>query len=189
MESNVKKLLKDSGALLEGHFLLTSGRHSNKYVEKFRLMESPEHLDRICKLMSDMYKQENVDIILGAAIGGILLSGGVGKHLDKKTIFTERVEGKMELRRGFEIKDNDRVLIVEDIVSTGGSIFELIDVVEEYNGRVMGIVSIVNRSVDEINFGYNFKSLLKYPIQSYDSIECPECLQDIPMTQRGRSGK
>ena len=71
MESNVKKLLKDSGALLEGHFLLTSGRHSNKYIEKFRLMESPEHLDRICKLMSDMYKQENIDIILGAAIGGI----------------------------------------------------------------------------------------------------------------------
>ena len=189
MKSNVKKLLKDSGALLEGHFLLTSGRHSNKYIEKFRLIESPEHLDRICELMSDMYKQENVDIILGAAIGGILLSGGVGKHLDRKTIFTERVEGKMELRRGFEIKDNDRVLIVEDIVTTGGSIFELIKVVEEYNGSVVGIVSIVNRSVDKIDFGYEFKSLLEYPIQSYDSPKCPECLKDTPMTHRGRSGK
>ena len=123
MESNVKKLLKDSGALLEGHFLLTSGRHSNKYIEKFRLMESPEHLDRICELMSDMYKQENVDIILGAAIGGILIAGGVGKYLNKKHIFTERVDGKMEKDTPLEIiiKHFDHLINIlgEDRVAIG----------------------------------------------------------------------
>ena len=189
MKNNVKDLLKQSGALLEGHFLLTSGKHSNKYVEKFRLMESPEHLNKICRLMSEKYNNHDIDIVMGAAIGGILLSGGVGKHLNKKSIFTERIKGKMELRRGFEIKEDDNILIVEDIVTTGGSIFELIKIIEKCKGNVAGILCIVNRNIEEINFGYNFQSLLNYPIRNYDRNDCPDCLNKIPMIHRGRSGK
>ena len=92
MSNEILSLLKESGALLEGHFLLTSGRHSDKYIEKFRLMESPNHLDKICQKMSSQFSKDSVDIVLGAAIGGILLSSGVAKYLEKKGIFTERVQ-------------------------------------------------------------------------------------------------
>ena len=189
MENKILKLLKESGAFLEGHFLLTSGRHSNIYIEKFRLMESPNQLDRICKMMSDQFDSDSVDIVLGAAIGGILLSSGVAKYLDKKSIFTERVEEKMELRRGFEIKQNSRVLIVEDIVSTGGSILELIDVVKQNKAKVSGIVSIVHRSLEEIDFGCEYRPLLCYPVKSWDDEDIPDWLSKIPITIHGRSGK
>ena len=189
MNNDILELLKDSGAFMEGHFLLTSGRHSDKYIEKFRLMESPKHLDKICNLMAKQFIEDDVDIVLGAAIGGILLSSGVAKYLNKKSIFTERVETNMELRRGFEIKNNHRVLIVEDIVTTGGSIVELIEVVKQNNGEVAGITSIVDRSTQEVDFGYNYKPLFRYPVESWDEDSIPSWLKEIPLTQRGRSGK
>ena len=189
MKNNILQLLKDSGSFLEGHFLLTSGRHSNIYIEKFRLMESPNHLDEICKMMANQFNTDTVDIVLGAAIGGILLSSGVAKYLNKKSIFTERVKDKMELRRGFEIKENSNVLIVEDIVSTGGSIFELIDIVNKYKGNVLGITSIVHRSIEEIDFGSIYKPLLRYPVKSWEEDKIPDWLNEIPITVNGRSGK
>ncbi len=189
MENKILELLKDSGAFLEGHFLLTSGKHSNIYIEKFRLMESPGHLDTICRMMSSQFNQDEVDIVLGAAIGGILLSSGVAKYLNKKSIFTERIKEKMELRRGFEIKDNSKVLIVEDIVSTGGSIFELIDIVKKNNANVIGVTSIVHRSIDKIDFGVNYKPLLSYPVKSWLEEDVPDWLDEIPITIHGRSGK
>ena len=189
MDNNILKLLKESGAFMEGHFLLTSGRHSDKYIEKFRLMESPEHLDKICNLMAKQFIEKGIDIVLGAAIGGILLSSGVAKYLNKKSIFTERVKSNMELRRGFDIKSNDRVLIVEDIVTTGGSIFELIEVVKQNNGEVAGITSIADRNIEDIDFGFDYKPLLKYPVQSWDANNVPSWLAETPLTQRGRSGK
>ncbi len=189
MSNDILNLLKDSGAFLEGHFLLTSGRHSNRYIEKFRLMESPEHLDKICEKMSEQFDANSIDIVLGAAIGGILLSSGVAKYLGKKGIFTERIQKNMELRRGFEIKENSNVLIVEDIVSTGGSIFELIDVVNKYNANVIGVTSIVHRSMKEIDFGCKYKPLLEYPVESWDEDDIPDWLNKIPITVHGRSGK
>ena len=189
MNNDILELLKDSGAFMEGHFLLTSGRHSDKYIEKFRLMESPEHLDKICNLMANQFVEDDIDIVLGAAIGGILLSSGVAKHLNKKSIFTERVETNMELRRGFEIKNNYRVLIVEDIVTTGGSIFELIEVVKQNNGEVIGVTSIVDRSTQEVDFGCDYKPLLRYPVESWNENDIPLWLKEIPLTHRGRSGK
>ena len=189
MSNDILDLLKDSGAFLEGHFLLTSGRHSNRYIEKFRLMESPEHLDKICQKMSEQFNADSVDIVLGAAIGGILLSSGVAKYIGKKGIFTERVQEKMELRRGFEIKENSNVLIVEDIVSTGGSIFELIEVVNNCNANVVGVTSIVHRSMEDISFDCPYKPLLNYPVESWDANEIPDWLEKTPITVHGRSGK
>tara|TARA_Y100001960_G_C14619055_1_gene799794 strand:+ start:114 stop:683 length:570 start_codon:yes stop_codon:yes gene_type:complete len=189
MKNKILDLLKDSGAFLEGHFLLTSGKHSNIYIEKFRLMESPKHLEVICKMMSSQFNQNKVDIVLGAAIGGILLSSGVAKYLNKKSIFTERIKEKMELRRGFEIKENSRVLIVEDIVSTGGSIFELIDVVKNNKANVVGVASIVHRSLEEIDFGCDYKPLLHHPVESWYEKDVPGWLSKIPITVHGRSGK
>ena len=104
--AKILNILIESGAILEGHFLLTSGRHSNKYIEKFRLIEKPQSLDFVCSSMADLYKNKNINVVLGAAVGGILISGGVGQKLNVKHIFTERVNGVMELRRGFSVDKN-----------------------------------------------------------------------------------
>ena len=183
------KLLKNTGAMMEGHFLLTSGRHSNIYIEKFRILENPISLNEICHSMAKVVIDEKIDIVLGAAIGGILIAGGVGRHLDKKHIFSERINGKMELRRGFSINEGDKVLIVEDIITTGGSVFELIKLVERFKGEVTYIVNLVDRSPKGINFHYSSTALLNLPSKSWELNDCPLCKKNVPITERGRTGK
>ena len=187
--NKILETLIDTGAILEGHFLLTSGRHSDKYIEKFRLIEQPKSLDFVCSSMADLYRNEQINIVLGAAVGGILISGGVGQKLNVKHIFTERVNGIMELRRGFYLDENSKVLIVEDIVTTGGSIFELIEIVKNYNAELVGITSILDRNKEPINFGFSYKPLVQYPVDSWNIEDCPHCLNNIEITSRGRSGK
>lgn len=187
--NKILNILIEAGAILEGHFLLTSGMHSNKYVEKFRLIEKPESLDLVCSAMADLYKDQEINLVLGAAVGGILISGGVGRELNVKHIFTERVNSIMELRRGFEIDKNSKVLIVEDIVTTGGSIFELIDIVNKNDGEIVGITSILDRNKEPVNFGVPYQPLVQYPVESWAPENIPDWLNKIPITQRGRSGK
>ena len=188
-QDKIIELLRNKKAMLEGHFLLTSGRHSNIYIEKFRLLEDPILLDKICKQIASKLINLKVDIVLGAAIGGILISGGVGRCLNKKHIFTERVNGNMELRRGFSIKPSDNVLIVEDIVTTGSSVFEMIDVVKKCKANIVNISCIVNRSEEELDIDYPFTSLLRLPAQSWEPDSIPDWLKNIPITSRGRTGK
>ena len=188
-EQEMMGVLKESGAMLDGHFLLTSGRHSNIYIEKFRLLENPFFLDRICKELSQYFLQEEIDIVLGAAIGGILIAGGIGRYLNKKNFFTERVDGKMELKRGFCIKPNDRVLIVEDIVTTGSSVFEMIDVVKKNNATVVNVACLVDRNKNVVDFKVPKTVLLRLPSQDWSSKDCPQCLNSTPLTSRGRTGK
>ena len=188
MKKILNTLIK-SGAILEGHFLLTSGRHSNKYVEKFRLIEKPQSLDFVCSSMADLYRDKNINVVLGAAVGGILISGGVGQKLNVKHIFTERVNGIMELRRGFYLNQKSKVLIVEDIVTTGGSIFELIKIVKKYNAQLVGITSILDRNKKPVDFGFLYKPLVQYPVDSWSSENVPDWLNEIPITKPGRSGK
>ncbi len=185
----LQTLLEEKGAILNGHFLLTSGRHSDRYIEKFRVLENPDTLDVVCKEMSLPFMNKNVEIVLGAAIGGILISGGVGRHLGVKHIFSERVNGKMELRRGFELKKGIRVLIVEDIITTGGSVFELIELAQNYDANIIGVVNLVERSLEPIDFGVPSTPLLNLPSNSWEVDDCPLCNKMIPFTNRGRSGK
>ena len=185
----VLDLLEWSGAIMNGHFKLTSGRHSAIYIEKFRLLENQVALDKICSTMADKYKDENIDLVISAAIGGILISGGVGKYLNSKHIFSERIDGEMKFKRGFNIDDNANVLIVEDIVTTGGSIFELIDLVKTYNANIAGIICIVNRSQINLDFKFKFESLLNYPSESWEEKNCPHCKNNIKITKPGSTGK
>ena len=183
------KLLQETGAMLEGHFLLTSGRHSNMYIEKFRILEHPRVLDDVCRAMSETVQNQNVELVLGAAIGGILIAGGVGRYLDVKHIFSERVDGKMELRRGFSITKGQRIIIVEDIITTGGSVFELIQLAKDYEAEIVHVVNLVDRSSGEVNFEVPTTALLTIPSESWESEECPLCQQGVAITQRGRTGK
>ena len=181
--------LQNTGAILEGHFLLTSGKHSNVYIEKFRILEDPNALDKVCRAMAEIVMDENVELVLGAAIGGILIAGGVGRYLSVRHIFSERVNGNMELRRGFSISKGQRVVVVEDIITTGGSVVELIQLAREQGAEIVQVVNLVHRSSGEVEFGVPSTALLTIPSESWQPKDCPLCKQGVPVTERGRTGK
>lgn len=185
----VLDLLTATGAIMKGHFLLTSGRHSDIYLEKFRLLERPTVVEQVGQLMADAYSKEHVDIVLGAAVGGILLSHATGKILGTKGIFAERVDGKLTLKRGFELPEGKRVLIVEDVVTTGKSVLELVDLVQQSGATLVGLVCLVDRSASGMDPGYPFRALLRYPSQSWEPHSCPLCRDGVPLETRGRTGK
>ncbi|MFB0515556.1 MAG: orotate phosphoribosyltransferase [Candidatus Neomarinimicrobiota bacterium] len=196
MDFDLLDLLQKSGALLEGHFLLTSGLHSDRYIEKFRLLERPDSLDAAAEAMAADIRPDDVDVVLGAAVGGILLAGAVARVLGRRipegsirTMFTERVDGVMTLRRGFALEPDDRVVVVEDIVTTGGSVLELLEVVRRSGARVHRVVCLVDRSREGVDFGAPAKVLLRLPIATWEPGDCPLCKQGIPFIKPGRSGK
>lgn len=184
-ENDVKQLLVETGAILEGHFLLTSGLHSPMYVEKFQVLQYPEYTARMCAALAGQFADDQVELVIGPVTGGILLAHEVGKNLKTRAIFTERENGKMTLRRGFVIKPGERVLIVEDIVTTGGSVQEVLEVVREHGGIPVGVGLLVDRSGGKVDFGIPAKSLLQLQVQTYQQDDCPLCQKQVPMTKRG----
>ena len=189
MTVDIRKVLEETGAMLRGHFLLTSGRHSDRYIEKFRLLEQPQALDDAARAMIGTITPQQVDVVLGAATGGILLAGAVSRQLGRRTMFTERVEGEMTLRRGFALQPGEKVLIVEDIVSTGGSIAELIDIVQQAQAEVVLAVCLVDRSGTGLDLGVPTAALLRLSIDSWLPSDCPLCAAGEQITERGRTGK
>ena len=189
-EKEVEDLLIETSAIMEGHFLLTSGLHSPRYVEKFNVLQKPVYTEKLCRAMAEKFKDANIETVVGPVTGGILLAHETGKALGTRAIFTERENGKMTFRRGFTLHEGERVLIVEDIVTTGGSIREGIDVVKEHGGIPVAVSMLVDRSGGKATFGdVPSTALLHMDVQTYQPDECPLCKQGIPMTKRGRTGK
>lgn len=189
-EEEVRDLLVETGAIMDGHFLLTSGRHSSQYVEKFNVLQHPKYTQRLCEAMAEKFKDAGIETVVGPMTGGILLAHETGKALGTRAIFTERVAGKMTFRRGFTLRKGERVLIVEDIVTTGGSIKEVVEVVKSAGAVPAAVSMIVDRSGGKAAFGDVPKSaLLTMDVRSYTPEECPLCAEGIPMTKRGRTGK
>ena len=189
-EKEVEDLLIETSAIMEGHFLLTSGLHSPRYVEKFNVLQKPVYTEKLCRAMAEKFKDANIETVVGPVTGGILLAHETGKALGTRAIFTERENGKMTFRRGFTLQEGERVLIVEDIVTTGGSIREVIDVVKEHGGIPVAVSMLVDRSGGKATFGdVPSTALLHMDVQTYKPEECPLCKAGIPMTKRGRTGK
>ncbi|MGL5206049.1 MAG: orotate phosphoribosyltransferase [Acidaminococcaceae bacterium] len=188
-EQDVMKLLEETQAVLHGHFLLTSGLHSPMYVEKFNVLQHPKYTEMLCKELAARYVNDNVELVVGPMTGGILLAHEVGKQLGTRAIFTEREDGKMTLKRGFHIEPGTRVLIVEDIVTTGGSVVEVLNVVKEHGGVPVGIGLLVDRSGGKADFGLRTEALLRLNVETFKPESCPLCEQNIPFTKRGRTGK
>lgn len=189
-EKEVEDLLIETSAIMEGHFLLTSGLHSPRYVEKFNVLQKPVYTEKLCRAMAEKFRDANIETVVGPVTGGILLAHETGKALGTRAIFTERENGKMTFRRGFTLHEGERVLIVEDIVTTGGSIREVIDVVKEHGGIPVAVSMLVDRSGGKATFGdVPSTALLHMDVQTYKPEECPLCKAGIPMTKRGRTGK
>lgn len=169
------KIFTQAGALLNGHFILTSGRHSNQYMQCALVLQYPDYTEKLALHLAEKFRDENVDLVIGPAMGGIIVAYEVARQLGVPGIFTERKDGVMQLRRGFEIKPGQKVLVVEDVVTTGGSVREVIEVVEKMGGVVAGVGVLVDRSGGSIDFGVRKEAVLTMHIESWESDNCPLC--------------
>ena len=181
-------ILKKTDALLEGHFVLSSGLHSPKYIQCAKLLSFPNLADKICKSLANKIKKnfKKIDLILSPAMGGVIIGYEIGKILKKETIFCERVNGKFTLRRGFSIKKGARVLIIEDVITTGKSSLECVKLIKKSNARLVGFASIIDRSTKKsLKIKNKIVSHLKIDVPSYNLKNIPKSLKSIPITTPG----
>jgi len=175
--------LAERGALLEGHFRLSSGRHSDRFIQKFRILEDPTLVEPIAVEIARLAKPFTPTVVVSAAVGGIVLGYETARQLGTKAIFVEKEDGTPKLRRGFALGHGDRVLAVEDVVTTGGSIREVLDVVRAHGAEPVAIGIIVQR--EPASFGVPAFALLDLPVESFDPAHCPLCAAGIPLTEPG----
>ncbi len=178
-------IFKKTNALLDGHFLLTSGRHSNQYFQCAKVLQYPKYTTIICNIISEYFKGFEIDIVISPAIGGIVVGQEVARQLNKKFIFAERADKDLILRRGFEIKQGENILVCEDVVTTGGSVFEVMNIVKANGGNVIGVGMIVDRSNGKVNFGVPQVSTLQMEVISYLPEDCPMCKEGTPAVKPG----
>ena len=186
MVSNVEEILQKAGAMLKGHFLLVSGAHSPIYWEKFRVLQFPTYTEQLCRMIADHFQKEGIQVVAGPTTGGIILAFEVARQLGVRGIFAEK-EGtdKRAFRRGFSIDPGERVLVVDDIVTTGNSVRQVIDAVTKQGGKVVGVGVLVNRSEQELEFSAPFFSCHRIITLTYPPEDCPLCAAKIPLVKPG----
>lgn len=179
-------IFRQTGVMLEGHFLLTSGRHSNRYMQCAKLFQHPYVAEKFAKELSEKFS--GIDLVAGPAVGGIILAYEVSRQMKVPNIFAERENGVMTLRRGFSVPQGARVLVVEDVVTTGGSVKEVIELVCQLGGEVAGVGSVVDRSNGTVDFGVPFHAVLSMEVVSYPPEDCPLCREGTPAVKPGSRG-
>jgi orotate phosphoribosyltransferase len=177
------KVLQERGAVLDGHFLLSSGRHSDRFVQKFRVLEDPALLEPIARAIAASFSGENASVVVSAAVGGILLGYEVARTLGTHAIFVEKEAGKPVLRRGFKLGPADRALVVEDVITTGLSVHEVLEVVRASGAHAIGVGAMVRRG--PADFGVPLHALVDLPLRSYSPEECPQCAAGVPLSDPG----
>lgn len=179
------EVFKESKALLEGHFLLTSGKHSAQYMQCAQVLQYPERAALLAEGLASQFKEMGVETVIGPATGGILVAHEVAKALGVRALFTERENGIMRLRRGFAISPRERVLVVEDVITTGGSVREVLNVVREFGAVAVGVGVLVDRSGGAVDFGLPQCSIIQLNIKAFAAQDCPLCAQGIPAIKPG----
>lgn len=183
-KEEVVEMFKKTGVLQEGHFKLSSGLHSDKYLQCAQVLQHPVHAQKLAQGLAEKLADVEIDVVVGPAMGGITLSYAVGLALEKKTIFTERVDGEMTLRRGFRLEPGDKVLVIDDVLTTGTSVEEVIEVIEDNNAQLAAVGVLVDRS-DDVDFGVPTESMLKVDVEAYEPEKCPMCEAGKKFNQPG----
>ena len=175
---DVFNIFKESGAIFEGHFKLTSGLHSGVYMQCAKLLEYPDRADKLAKAAAGILSKDidmgKVNTVISPAVGGILWGYMLAFRTGKRMIFTERVDGEMQLRRSFDLREGEKVIIAEDVITTGGSVKEVIKICEDRGAEVAGVISIVDRN-SGVDFGYPYYNMLKIDIEIFEPEKCPMC--------------
>jgi len=182
-------IFKRYNALLEGHFLLSSGLHSPQYLQCALVLQYPDVAERLGKELASLFPDITIDGVISPALGGIVIGQEVGRALGVRAFFTERLEGKMTLRRGFSIEKGEHLLVIEDVITTGASTREVMSLVRDRGGEVVGVGAIINRGNEEIEPGLKSRFLLKMEIPTYPPSECPLCKEGkTPLVKPGSKG-
>ncbi len=184
------KIFEESGAALQGHFLLTSGRHSDRYMQCAKLFVYPDKAEKICAALAEKLKGFGIELVAAPAIGGIIMGYEMARQLKVPNVFLERQDGVMTLRRGFTVEPGTKVAVVEDVVTTGGSVREVVEVLKNLGAEVVAVASVVDRSAGKVDFGLPYVSLLSMDITSYEPENCPLCREGkTELVKPGRTGK
>ena len=188
MKPDLGRLLEESGAILHGHFLLTSGRHSDVYFEKFRILERPDILSALCTEIADKFRGERVDLVAGPTTGGVIIAFEVARQLGIPAVYIESEQGRKLLRRGAAIPSGARVLIVDDVLTTGVSIREVNEVIHGAGGIPMGVGVLIDRAEAGLDLGLPLHAAYKVEAQSFEPTDVPDWLQAIPIWKPGTRG-
>lgn len=178
-------LLEEKGAILKGHFLLTSGRHSDTYIEKFRILEQPDVLSQCCEQIAQAFQDTPIDVVAGPTTGGIIVAFEVARQMGKRAIYVETEAGKRTVRRGAKLAQGARVLLVDDVLTTGTSVLETAEALRTLGGTVAGVAVLIDRSQVPIDFGCPFFATHRVEAVSYAADEIPSWLADIPVIKPG----
>jgi orotate phosphoribosyltransferase len=183
LSDDLMEMMRQSGAVLEGHFKLTSGRHSGTYFEKFQVLQYPAYTQRLCGLIADHFRDSGVDLVAGPTTGGVILSFEVARQMGLRGIFAETVGEERQFLRGFRVNPGERVLVVDDVMTTGGSIRQVIDAVRRAGGEPAAVAVLVDRTGGKADFGLPFFACLELVVPSYQASECPLCRDGVPLTE------
>jgi len=184
-KEKILDLFKMTGALQQGHFKLSSGLHSAEYFQCARVLQHPQYNELLCGEIARYFHDWRIEVVVAPAIGGIMVGQEVARQMRVRGIFAEREGAMMMLRRGFEVKKGERVLVCEDVVTTGGSVLETIDLIKWAGGTVVGVAAIVDRSSAPINFAASFFHLLKMSVPTFKPEQCPLCKDNVPIEKPG----
>ncbi len=182
-EDQLIALMKRTGVILDGHFLLTSGKHSGRFLQCSGLMQHPAHAVEVCRLMTAFFEDKQVQTVIGPAMGGIILAYETARLLGARALFAEKAGEKMTLKRGFFVEPGEKVLVVEDAVTTGGSVRKVLDLLRESGANPVGVAMIVDRSGGSLDFGVETRALLEMSIETYRPEDCPLCRRGLPLTR------
>ena len=183
---DILEMLEKANALLTGHFLLSSGLHSEQYLQCALLLRYPAYAEELCKRLAEKFKYTKIDLVVGPAYGGIIVAHELARALGVRAIFTERKDGKMQLRRGFNIEKGERILIAEDVVTTGRSVKDVIEALKPYKPKIVGIAALIDRSAQSNPFGkIHTESIKKIRIKTYTQQRCPLCKAKKPLVKPG----
>lgn len=184
-DPQILSIFKETNALLDGHFILSSGRHSRTYFQCAKVLQHPEFLTAFSIMIADEFESNKPDVVISPAIGGVVLGTEVGTQLGVRTIFAERKKGEMVIRRGFEINPGEKVLIVEDVITTGGSVKEVVEIVKQARGNIIGVGVLVDRSNGTAKIHKKQYSIINLNAESFSEDNVPSDLAKIPIQKPG----